>query len=211
MSTEGLSTIGLEQLSAFSGIYEIGVDSGNCSIAEAKILCLGEVHNESAKRMVGKFVNLYANRGDIVLVERVARGETPPIEEIRDYQFTDRVKIFGWDDMVLVNKIWRFRAERNEILKKIDKLHYQDDKDQINQLRKESSSLDQQEEDIIIKQRNPSLIHSFQDARKQFPDKRIFLSAGGRHFSKYEDPHIIDELRKDKYISFITSGPMNIM
>ncbi|MEK7544443.1 MAG: hypothetical protein AAB557_06295 [Patescibacteria group bacterium] len=211
MSTEGLSKIGLEQLSAFSGIYEFCVNSGNCSITEAKILCLGEVHNESAKLMVGKFVNLYANGGDIVLVERVARGEAPPVEEIRDYQFTDRVKIFGWDDMVLVNKIWRFRADRNEILKKISKLHYQDDKDQISQLRKESSSLNQQEEDIIIKQRNPSLIHSFQDAREQFPDKRIFLSAGRRHFSKYEDPHIIDELRKDKYISLITSGPMNHM
>lgn len=181
-------------------LFKIG---GNCSIDEANIIFLGEVHEPWAKYVVGDFVNKYARQGDIVLVERVAFGEKPPIKEIQPYNFTDKVKIFGWDDMTLVESVYRLREEKNEVKKELEKMRkLKCEKDEVDRFESEINFLCEKEWGIMINQRNLSLIRAFKSTRKQFPYEQIFLSAGNWHFK--EDSHIVEELEQDKYFALET-------
>lgn len=176
---------------------EIG---GNAPLESARVVCLGESHGWHNERKIGRFIRAFGERGDIVLVEGVQQMEQPAeatgIQEA--YNFPSGITVLGWDDLALRDQAQLLKNRKNEI--EIDRILARDngDFDRLFALGREYLEINNRYNNIIIDQRNHSMYSTLQRVKEDYPDARVFIIAGARHFT--DDQQLTTSLEQNKYI-----------
>lgn len=176
---------------------EIG---GNAPLESARVVCLGESHGWHNEMKIGRFIRAFGERGDIVLVEGVQQMEQPAeatgIQEA--YNFPSGITVLGWDDLALRDQAKRIGLELDRIM--IDQRAALDNGngERFSELREQYLPKEREYLDITFRQRDESMIQALHKVQKRYPDARIFIIAGARHFT--DDQQLTTSLEQNKYI-----------
>ena len=184
------------------GFRQIGKNLEN-----AKVILLGEYHASSDREKILQFIADKANDGDIVLVE----GKSPEDSiKYRDYkeqiplvnapQSMPKIKLYGWDDMEAHKETGLNIKEQFKYLKELCEIYIKGENDQlpekVNELCKEFIKKDK---DIIkvCKARDKKMLETIKYMRDKYPERKIFVIAGKKHFTGYEQSQNIESEIKD--------------
>jgi hypothetical protein len=199
--TKSIQEILYKQQELQSPEKEFKTGGGNSNLQEAKIVCLGEAHiAEEHRNAITKLINSIAKTNDIVLVEGMQSTEEEYYKLCRSTKtIKKQVKVFGWDNMTLLDKMHLQIKEWYPLSDQLRTLS-----DQSKEFHQGSQNLKAISEEFIAlaTERNKSMGDTIDYMIKKYPDKRIFVIAGMDHFT---DGPILKEARlEDKsYIILI--------
>lgn len=154
---------------------------GSTDLANADIILLGHVHTPRYHQAIIEFINGYAKKGDIFLVEGVQAGQKVKkriYEELAkrvfkvDIPLIKGIKIYGCDDMVTYR----------EQLNLVGSSEYETMRDKLNEIR------------------NNKILEAINENRNNSSDKRIFVTTGINHFT---ESRIQENLGSQRYIALI--------
>jgi len=162
----------------FKPIEELG---SNATITDAKIIFLGEQHKIDTQHIT-YFLEHTVRDGDIILLEGYESKQA--IEKEND-EYLKTVKkefmAFGWDDMSLHDKIKDKLEKRKSLIEKSNRAGLSEKLK--NGLFRQGVAVAKEALAIAIGERNRSLVATVNYIREIYPEKRIFVIAGKRHFT----------------------------
>jgi hypothetical protein len=176
------------------------VTGGNIPIEKANIICLGERHDcQNHVTLHARLLESFAKDGDIVLVEGVKSGQVVSRHKLEVTKtLTKDVTVYGWDNIDLVTEAMRLSREGVKLDDRLDSSDLST---------MERATLRQMHKTLMGKytaiaqgERNKVLARTISTMRQIYPEKRIFIIAGYRHF--IVDADFQRFLAKDKYIAF---------
>lgn len=178
---------------------------GNCSLRNSQVILLGDNHVKIEDNLFRAFL-IRAFQGTrpgskiIILHEGYSAGEELDRNSIyaqnNEKDILDsQIRHFGWDDINLINKglnlskkinqinrqIARQQELANQALAKNNNVSLFNNWQNISNLKTERSSLATQEENILIDQRNNTLMQTINSLNKS--GQIIFVIAGSAHFN----------------------------
>lgn len=188
-----------ERLNYFSKIT-LERKKGNCDVAMATVICIGELHLGSHHNVVAEFISQTAKPGDVVLLEAYPAFIEIPQDDVRRviYRIPAGVKVKGWEDMKLYAEADKI-MDRFEYLQKA-MLHPGDiSTERYEEVCMEYLETSREVDSIVLLKRNKQLMKVVQQERKKIKkDSRIFVLAGDAHF--FEDPKIDTFLSSIKHV-----------
>ena len=188
--------------STFHSLRNFERVGGNRSITTAKVIALGEIHGDhNHVEIIGEFIRKFARKGDIVLLEGVGRdkevfkGESSTHER---YQLPTSVRAIGWDNLELHARVTNMYKENFAIYGQMKAAKDSKDYELFDTLYEMHQELNNEINDVGLRQRNISLKNQLRLIHLFYPNNRIFIIGGRRHFT--QDPTLIKEFQKYPYI-----------
>lgn len=193
------SSSGENRLQLIRRFVRIG---GNRSITTARVIGLGENHSEqSHPELIGRFIDAFAQEGDVVLLEGVERGKEVfkgRSSTHERFQLPTRVHAIGWDDLALRAEAVRMYKEGALIIDEMREAADAKDYDRFDKVNARRLALEEQREEVSGRKRNLSLLQTLARVRTEFPGRKVFIIAGRNHLT--EDAHVTEELERLPYV-----------
>jgi len=173
---------------------------GNVPLENAKIICLGDMHGDDRDtELNAEFINMFARKGDVVLVEaKPADEECKPKEYFKTKKVSKDVKVFGWENYKLYERSVEMVKRYMSLKKDLESKTF--NKEERTKMQDECNYIDKQFHSISIVERNKVLQKSINAMKERYPNSRIIILAGLNHFTK--DTSFKEYLNTNRYVIF---------
>ena len=169
---------------------------------QARIICFGDNHMSALHTQLNaQFINHVGKEGDIVLLEGVEAYESCEQQDHeKTQQLTKPMYVFGWDSSELTNQAVELNRQREQISDYLNSGNLNYYGEEYANYHRQYEDLGRQIDDINVRQRNEVLAQVIDNMKASFPEQKIFVLAGTKHFES--DDNLRNMLRQDKFVAY---------
>lgn len=183
-------------------VSELNRPGRKTDIHQARVVLLGESHTDTSHIAINaEIIQSVVKYGDIILVEGAQASQDLDKSAHKVTRLIpENVVVRGWDDMDRLHEVVRKQSQIFEVNKEFKEAKRKGQWDKIPVLGSQLELLEHEKQDIMIRQRNESLIQTIDATHQEFPEKRIFAIVG---YSHLDDPGFSQRLDENhSYMMF---------